>query len=104
MLHIWAQRTGSSKKEICIISSASRPEMGRQAALRQLYTRARALRFSLTMRMASLSFSTVIALPVNSSTFRANAAISSFHLRMSFSRFIWGTSMMYMGTSSPRIS
>ena len=36
LLHISAQRTGSSKKAICIMSRASLPEMGMTSLLRQL--------------------------------------------------------------------
>ena len=78
--------------------------MGRHSDLRALYTLAIALRLLFTILIASPSFSGVMLFPVNSSTFFANSAISSFHFIMSFSRFIWGTSIIYMGTSSPSIS
>ena len=88
-----AQRTGSSKNAICIMSRASLPLMGTGSALRASNTRASARRFSLMVRMARARFSAVSSLPVSASTSLANSAISSFHAAMSFSRFICGTSM-----------
>ena len=104
LLAISAQRFGSSKNAICIMSRASLPLMGTGSALRASNTRASARRFSLMRRMASARLSSVSAFPVTSSTFSANSAISSFHATKSFGRFIWGMSMTYVSLSAPRIS
>ncbi len=91
---ISAQRAGSSKNAICIMSRASLPLMGMQpSALRASNTRASARRFSLISPMAAPSASGVSVRPVTSSTSRANSAISPVHFSMSLGRFICGMSM-----------
>ena len=88
LLHISAQRTGSSKKAICIIRRASLPLIGDLRAFLQLNTLPRAFLLLFTILIASLRFSTVILFPVKSSTTFLNSSISPAHFTMSFSRFI----------------